>query len=101
MQFREFLPKRPGGSLTPLLANDKRIREPRTAVDAYAEAWALTYYLVRHKPKQYVAYLKMLSEKPPMVWDDADTRLAEFKQFFGDDLDKVETDFLRQVQKIR
>jgi hypothetical protein len=100
-QFREYLPKRPAGALKSLIADDKRIRDTRTALDAYAEAWALTYYLIRQKPQQYVAYLKSLSEKPPMVWDDPETRLAEFKQFFGDDLEKLDAAFLRQMQKVR
>jgi len=101
VQFREYLPNRPPGSLKSLLADDKRIRDTRTAIDAYAEAWALTYYLIRQKPKQYVAYLKMLAEKPPMVWDDPETRLTEFRQFFGDDLEKLDGDFVRQMQKVR
>jgi hypothetical protein len=100
-QFREYLPKRPAGALQSLIADDKRIRDTRSALDAYAEAWALTYYLIRQKPQQYAAYLKFLSEKPAMVWDDPAARVAEFKQFFGDDLDKVDADLVRQMQRIR
>ena len=99
--FRQNLPQRAAGSLAGLLANDERMREVRTAPAAYAEAWALNYYLIRHKPKQYVDYMKMLSAKPQLVWDDEQTRLAEFKQFFGDDLAALEGDFLRYMRTVK
>jgi hypothetical protein len=100
-RFREYLARRPAGSLESLLSNDKRMRDPRSGLDAYAEAWALNYYLIRNHPKQYVAYMKMLSEKPQLVWDTPDARLKEFRAAFGDDLARLETDFLRQMQKVR
>ncbi len=57
-QFRRYLPTRPVTSLKSLIVDDKRIRDTRTALDAYAEAWALNYYLLRHHPRQYVATCK-------------------------------------------
>jgi hypothetical protein len=100
-QFRQYLPTRPHTSLRTLISDDKRIRDTRTALDAYAEAWALNYYLLHHHSRQYVAYLKMLSEKPQLVWDDPDTRLAEFQQFFGENLGQLDADFLRYMQKLK
>ena len=67
-----------------MLADSRRFRDPRTAVDAYADAWALNYYLIKYEPKAYTAYLKMLAEKPPLIEDDPQTRLAEFRKHFGD-----------------
>lgn len=99
--FLRSLPDRPSGSLASLIVNDERMRNVRTAADAYAEAWALNYYLLRHKPQQYVAYLRLLSEKPQLVWDSPETRLEEFCRFFGNDLDTLEADFVRQIQKVR
>jgi hypothetical protein len=37
--------------------------------------------------------------KPPMVQDDRQTRLREFRQHFGD-LDELEQDFLRQMSRV-
>ncbi len=101
VQFQDYLPRRPAGSLESLIANDKRMRDAREAADAYAEAWALNYYLIRNHPKQYVAYLKMLSEKQQLLWDDPATRLKEFRAAFGDDLTRFDADFLRQMQRVR
>jgi hypothetical protein len=99
-RFREYLPKRPSGSLKSLLSDDKRIRDARQALDAYAEAWALNYYLIHHRPKQYVAYLQMLSQKRQLIWDDPAERLKEFQDAFGENLGQLDADFLRQMQKV-
>jgi hypothetical protein len=77
------------------------LRAGDTALDAYAEAWALSYYLIEKYPRQYVGYLQMLAEKPPLVWDDPETRLREFQAAFGDDLGELDADFIRQMQKLR
>lgn len=86
-RFREYLPKRPAGSLESLVMDDKRIRDTRTALDAYAEAWALNYYLIHNHPRKYLAYLEMLSSKKPLVWDKPEARLQQFRESFGDDLE--------------
>ncbi len=101
LRFRRYLAARPPTSLKRLLADDTRLRNTATALDAYAEAWALTYYLIQKHPRQYVRYLQMLAEKQPLVWDDPQTRLREFQAAFGDDLGELDADFLRRMQKLR
>jgi Protein of unknown function (DUF1570) len=100
-QFQRYLARRPPTSLKTLISDDARIRNTRTALDAYAEAWALNYYLLHHHPRQYVAYLQMLSRKKELLWDDPQTRINEFQAAFGDNLGELDTDFLRQIQKLR
>jgi len=100
-RFREYLEKRPSDSLKSLIADDKRIRDTRQSLDAYAEAWALNYYLINHHPKQYVAYLQSLADKKPLFWDDPQARLRAFQDAFGDNLGQIDSDFLRQMQKVR
>lgn len=100
-QFLSYLSRRPPDSLAGLISDDKRFRDPRHNLDAYAEAWALTYYLLRQHPKQYVAYLRLLSRKKPLLWDDPATRLDEFKQAFGPDLDRLDAEFVRYMKRLR
>lgn len=100
-RFREYLGSRGSDSLRTLIADDKRVRDPRQALDAYAEAWALNYYLLRQKPREYLAYLKTLGEKRPMLYDDSETRLKEFQAAFGEDLARFDADFLRNIQKAK
>ncbi|MGD9721645.1 MAG: DUF1570 domain-containing protein [Pirellulales bacterium] len=100
-RFREYLRTRPPASLKSLVADDARLRNARTGLDAYAEAWALNHYLLQKRPREYLAYLTMLSEKKPLIWDDPAARLREFQEAFGEDLSRLDADFLRHVQKLR
>jgi hypothetical protein len=100
-RFRDYLSRRPANSLETLLTDDTRLRGSKTAPDAYAEAWALTYFLSRRYPSQYIAYIKLLSAKKPQHWDDANARLADFKATFGDDLGKLDTEFVRYMIEVR
>jgi hypothetical protein len=58
--FHDNLGRWQEGSLTRLLADSRVLRDPQTAADAYADAWALNYYLIKYEPEAYRAYLKML-----------------------------------------
>ncbi|HTU27671.1 MAG TPA: DUF1570 domain-containing protein [Pirellulales bacterium] len=100
-RFREYLTRRPADSLSTLISDDARLRnaDGGTALDAYAEAWALNYYLIRNHSKEFVAYLKMLSEKRQLLWDDPTERRKEFQAAFGD-LSRLDADFLRQMQRV-
>jgi Protein of unknown function (DUF1570) len=98
--FREYAPRRPADSLRTLVADDKRFRDTRKAPEAYAEAWALNYFLIRQRPKQYRAYMKTLSAKKPLLWDEPATRLQEFQLAFGD-LNKLDADFLRYLGRVK
>jgi hypothetical protein len=100
-KFRESLANRPADSLTMLLTEDQRFRDGRTALDCYAESWALNYFLIRQRPKQYQAYLEMLAEKVPLVSDEPADRLKEFKACFGDDLKALDAEFVRHMRGIR
>ena len=100
--FRKNISNWHEGSLEALLRDSRRFRDPRTAVDAYADAWALNYYLIKYEPKAYTEYLKMLAEKPPLVDQTPAARMADFRKYFGD-LDKLgqlpQTDGSREVRR--
>jgi hypothetical protein len=99
-KFRENLSSWHEGSLEEMLRDGRRFRDPRTAVDAYADAWALNYYLIKYEPKAYTAYLKVLAAKRPLIDDDPQTRLTEFREHFGD-LHRVERNFLKQMSRVK
>jgi uncharacterized protein DUF1570 len=99
-RFRENLSSWHDGSLEEMLRDSRRFRDPQTALDAYADAWAFNYYLIKYEPKSYAAYLKVLAEKQPLMEDDPQTRLAEFREHFGD-LRKLEQDFLKQMSRVK
>ncbi len=98
--FRENLPNWREGSLEKLLADDQLFRNPKTAVDAYAAAWALNYYLIKYQPDQYAAYLQTLAKKQPLRQDTPQTRMDDFRRAFGDPGD-LERDFLKQLSRVK
>lgn len=99
-RFRQNANNGKAGDLRSLIANDERISTSRTAVDAYAEAWAWTYFLIKWHPEKYVAYLKTISEKPQLAVDKPQTRLADFQKHFGDDYEALRDDFVRRMSRI-
>ena len=89
------------GTLKSLIVDDNRIRNPRTAVDVYAESWAWTYFLLKWHPQEYVAYLKLLAAKPLLRLDDREQRLADFQACFGENLEELQNEFTRRMQRIK
>ena len=83
-----------------MIRDDNLFKQPDTALDHYALAWGLTYYLVKKRPKELAAYLAILQEKTLNSDDDAAIRLQEFESCFGDDwktFDKECFNFLRRL----
>jgi hypothetical protein len=99
-RFQQYLSARPADSLETLICNDRRFRNPRQNTDAYAEAWALTYFLIHKHPQDYIAYLALLSKKKPLGEDGAEKRLAEFRKIFGE-LKPLDAEFLRYMARLR
>lgn len=99
-RFREYLGRRPPDALTKLIRDDRAFRQPRHALDAYAEAWALTYFLLQKHQKEYLAYMAMLSQKKPLVMDGPERRLDQFRQAFGE-LKPLDAELLRYMARLR
>lgn len=110
LAFHAYLQRRPADSLETLLRDDDRMRgranaqtagDPQVAGNAYAEAWALNYFLINMKSVQYRGYLQTLAAKEPLVADTPESRLAEFRNAFGDDLKALDRDFIRYISRLR
>ncbi len=100
IRFHRYMRSRPADSLRTLIGDGKRFGDSKQSIDAYAEAWAITYYLIQKRSKQYVEYLKVLSEKKPLVWDTPEQRVKQFEAAFGD-IKKLDADFLRYISRLR
>lgn len=99
--FRLYARNRPGDSLATLLSDDSRFRNNATARDAYAEAWALTYYLLKTRKKSYIQYLRALSEDKPLVERNRRERIDMFERIFEVDLATLDRDFINYMGKVR
>jgi hypothetical protein len=100
-QILQLFRNRPDDSLLSLLTQDDRFRKGDTSAAAYGESWGLTYFLIKKKPKEFVAYLKKLRERKPGNPSDAKQRLEDFQESFGQDLTKIDKDFERMISGLR
>jgi hypothetical protein len=100
-RFRQYVARRPPDSLITLITDDDRFRHPQTADDAYAEAWALTYFMIRRYANEYHEYLGLMAKKAPLVQFTADERLAIFKSVFGQDLQTLDAEFVDYMRTVR
>jgi hypothetical protein len=101
LQFRQYLRTRPPDSLKTLLADDERFRTAESAINAYAETWALTYYLLKTRAADYVKYLRKIDGRPPLAKNSPEERLLEFREAFGSDLKGLDEGFVRQIMRLR
>jgi len=99
-RFRQYLRRRPPDSLKTLVQDDARFLDPKQGLDAYAETWALTYFLIRQRPREYLEYLRRLSEKGPLLEDEPEERLASFREVFGP-IEPLDREFLRYMMRVR
>ena len=67
------------------------------AEGAYAEAWALSFYLCETQPRLYAQYLQTTAKRTRFASYPPEERVADFQNVFGDDLKMIETRFLRFI----
>jgi hypothetical protein len=98
--FRDYVAtRRQPGSLASLLASDQAFRSD---VDgAYAEAWALSFYLCETQPRLYAAYLAKTAQRPLFSDYAAAERMADFQDIFGREMKMFETKFLRFMEEVK
>lgn len=97
--FRRYTKTRPAGHLPQFVATDRAFQ---TNPDfAYAEAWALTFFLSETEPRKYVQYLAKTAGHPDFTVVPATTRLKDFTDVFGTSLELLESRFLRFIADIK
>jgi hypothetical protein len=69
-------------------------------LDAYAEGWALTFFLAETRHASYGRYLKSIAQRNPLVAYTAAERVADFRKAFGD-TKYLEADFMRFFEKLK
>jgi hypothetical protein len=100
-RFHDYARKRrKANALESLLSSNARFANAETAEDAYAESWALNYFLIKTRRKQYMDYLNRLSKKPALIWDEPESKVQAFRASFGDDLQTLDRRFLQYVGRL-
>lgn len=85
-------------SLATFISSDKPFET--MPLDAYAESWALSFYLIETRPANYAKYLKAIASRDPLKEYPEEERLDDFKKAFGKDLNLLEADFLRFISRL-
>lgn len=91
--FVEYRKQRPQKSLEKFIRDDGLFK--KSPLDAYSQAWALTFYLAESRPVEFAKFLKVTADRNPLKPYEADHRLRDFRAAFGADLDFIETGMLR------
>ena len=82
--FQEYAQtRRSAHSLASFLRDDRRFET--ATLDAYSEAWALSFFLIETRSSEYGKYLKQLVARDPLQAYDAESRLNDFTNAFGKD----------------
>ena len=69
--------------------------------DAYAESWALVFFLRKTRPDQFRTYLELLRTPTPTASGSTDPHhLAAFRKAFGTDLAGLEAEWRRYVGEL-
>lgn len=100
LRFRNFMKsRRKDNSLEAFLASDTMFH--RSVLDAYAQSWALSFYLIENRSNEYSRYLRLVAERNPLTDYTKKQRLDDFKKAFGNDLQRIENDFLKWIARLR
>jgi hypothetical protein len=100
LDFHDYVAtRRRPGALSEMLASDNIFRSDTAG--AYAEAWALSFYLCETQPRLYAAYLAKTAERPPFSDYPTQERMADFQEFFGSEMKMLEIKFLRFMADVK
>ena len=91
--------RRQPGDLAKLIAADDMFS--KQALDAYSAAWGITWFLTESpaRARLFSKYLRIVSERDPLVTYTAEQRLEDFQNVFGD-ISRMEVDYVRAIDRL-
>lgn len=98
-QYRQLAARRRPGALAELVSSDRPFQADTDR--AYAEAWALTFFLCETEPKKYIQYLAKTAAIENFVAYPGPQRLADFTAVFGSDLKLLDARLQRFLNGIK
>lgn len=96
LEFLEYAKtRRAPGSLAQFIATDDAYyKRPSTA---YGEGWALVFYLIETRPREFAAYVRTVAARSAEEGYTTEERMRDFRDAFGSDFDQMEAYFLRYI----
>lgn len=97
--FRRYLPRRKSSAIPELVSSDRAFNTD--VQGAYAEAWALTFFLSETEPKKYFQYLQKTAATKAFELYPGPQRLNDFTSIFGSNWDLLNARLLRHIAEIK
>ena len=97
--FIALLAKRKPDALVQMISSDQQFES--NPIDAYAQAWAFTFFLVEKMPREYARYLQKTASRPPFTGYLSAQRLKDFTDIFGDNLPLLDAQFVRFINELK
>jgi hypothetical protein len=96
--FRRAERERPADWLLRLVASDERFKTD--TLNAYADAWTLTFYLCETRPQEYSAYLARTAAREAFSEYTPTERVRDFALAFGGDFEMLSAQVGRFVAEL-
>lgn len=75
--------------------------DPTIIAAAYAESWALVYYLIRRKPDSFSQLATTIQHRLPLVPVSEQQRLQAFKDALSGPLPELQRDLIRSIRRLK
>lgn len=97
--FRRNLSRRPPNAIAQTVSSDRAFDKDTEA--AYAEAWALSFFLSEQEPRKYVQYLMKTAAVKDFTAYPAPQRLKDFTEVFGGNLALLDARMQRFIGELK
>lgn len=87
--------------LEELMSGEQTFLDATSVATAYAESWALVYYLHKENPDGLGVYLNSLSRLQPIQRVSPEMRLAVFREAIGEEPAAVEKKMIPVIRKLK
>jgi hypothetical protein len=87
--------------LEELVSHDRAFRDSATIRMAYAQSWALTYFLIRTRRGEFLTYLETQGAKQSLSADSPELRLRDFEEAFDGTMRELQREFQRYMQRVK
>ena len=87
--------------LAQLLSSDQAFQNGETLADAYAEGWALTYFLIRSDRPAFTRLMKGIGMRKPLITVTPQERLKQVTDATGTSIEELEQAVIRYVSRLR
>ena len=97
--FRNYLPRRKANALAETVNSDRAF--DKDTEGAYAEAWALSFFLSEQEPRKYVQYLMKTAAVKDFTEYRSPERLKDFTDVFGSNLALLDARMKRFIGELK